>query len=300
MFKVTILGSSGSAPTKDRGLSSVAVSREGSIYLFDCGEGTQRQMLKYGLNISKVKAIFITHMHGDHVIGVAGLVRTLSLYKRSEPLSIFVPKGYESAAESLLKFDSAIMTYEIKVVGVKSGIVYRGDGIEVRAFKLVHSIPTYGYSFIEEGKLHFVKGKADALGIKGKKFGEIQKKGKIKIDGKLIKLSEITYPEKEKKFTYASDTRPAASTVIAARNAELLVHEATYCADLERLARERKHSTAAEAAQVAKNAKVKKLVLTHISARYRNASQIRSEAAKVFRNVEVAEDGKEYEIDRGS
>ncbi len=288
---VIILGTSGAAPSSDRGLSSVAIRYNGSILLMDCGEGTQRQMLIYGLNISKVKHIFITHIHCDHVLGVAGLVRTLSLYGRTSPLNIYVPKGFESSIRSIIEFDKAIIRYQINVVGIGSGDVIREDGFTVRAFKLNHSVPAYGYAFREDDRIHFDEKRARALGVKGKMFSEIMKRKSKIINGKRVRLDEISERTPGRVIIYAADTRPSPSTIRVAANSDLLIHDSTFCDGEAKLAKERKHSTSREAATVAKRAKAKRLILTHISTRYRDTAQLLKEARSVFKNTDLADDG---------
>ncbi len=291
MIKVTVLGTSGSTPTKNRGMPSVALTYEGAVYLFDCGEGTQMKLMHYGINISKIRAIFISHAHGDHIIGVAGLIRTMALNARREPLYIFVPKGYERGIASLVTFDKAMIGYPVVIKGISGGQVYKGKGFSVSAFRLNHSIPTYGYVFKEDDKLRFVKSKAEKLGVKGTMFSELKKKRSIIANGRRITLGSVTYPEQGKKVVYATDTRPCASTVKAAKNADLLIHEAAFAGSERSLAVERKHSTSDEAALVAKKAKVKALVTMHISARYRSSDKLLAGAKKIFPNTVVASDG---------
>ncbi len=291
MIRVTVLGTSGSTPTKNRGMPSVALTYEGAVYLFDCGEGTQIKLMRYGINLSKIKAIFISHVHGDHVIGVAGLIRTMALNARREPLYIFVPKGYERSVSNLVTFDKAIIGYQLVIKGISGGRIYKGMGFSVSAFRLNHSIPTYGYAFKEDDKLRFIKGKAEKLGIKGTMFSELKRKRSITANGRRIALGSVTYYEHGKKIVYATDTRPCASTVKAARDADLLIHEAAFAGSERRLAVERKHSTAYEAALVAKKAKAKALVTMHLSARYRSSDKLLAEAKKVFPNTIIANDG---------
>ncbi|MGC8662368.1 MAG: ribonuclease Z [Candidatus Micrarchaeia archaeon] len=295
-MKIVMLGTSGSTPTKSRGLPSVAIVREGKVYLFDCGEGTQMKMMQHGVNISSIKAIFISHIHGDHVIGLAGLVRTLALNNRKDPLIIFVPSGYEGAVKKLITFDKALIKYPITITGVGRGKIYEEEDIEVKAFALNHTVKSIGYVFKEKKKMRFIKEKCNALGIKGEEFSIISKEGCIAKNGKIIKLVEVTYAKEGKKVVYATDTRPCASTVRASMNAELLIHEATFTEKEKRLAVERKHTTAREAALIAKKAEVRMLILTHISARYRNTIPLISEAKKIFYNVKVAKDGMVVEI----
>ncbi len=297
MFDITILGTSGSAPTKERGLSSVALEHDGEIYLFDCGEGTQRQMQLYGVNISKVSTVLITHTHADHMLGIAGLFRTMALYKRSKDLSIYFPDGFQEGIESLIKFDKAFMTFNIKLVPVKkSGTIMAGKDFEIRAFKLNHSIKCYGYVFKENDRMQFIKDKCRRLSIKGKAFKELQSKGKTTVNSRVITLSEVTTKKPGLKFAYAVDTRPTATTAIAAKGADILIHEATYGGDLAKLAKERKHSTSVEAAEIAKSAEAKKLIITHFSTRYKTSESLVSEARAVFKESYAAYDGMKLHV----
>jgi len=291
MINVTMLGTSGSAPAKNRSLPSVAVEHDGSIFLFDCGEGTQLQMLRYGVNSSRVKAVFITHLHGDHAIGFAGLIRTMALNRRTAPLYVFVPAGYEDGIKALVDFDRALIGYKIIIKGIASGMIYKEDEIAVSAFRLVHTVKIYGFIIKEADRLHFMKEKCAKLGMRGIMFKKIMKDGSIKLGKREIKLKDVTLLKRGVKIIYAVDTRPSRNTVKAAKGADAIIHEATYSDDLRDMAVERKHSTAAEAATVAKKAHAKLLVLTHISARYKNAGVILKEARSIFKNTILAKDG---------
>ncbi|MDE1832873.1 MAG: ribonuclease Z [Candidatus Micrarchaeota archaeon] len=295
-MKVVFLGTSGSTPTKERSLSSVALEREGEVFLFDCGEGTQRQMMINSLSISKVRAIFLSHIHGDHTLGVAGLVRTMALNKRTSPLEIFIPAGGMRGIKALIGFDGAEIPYRIEVKPLKSGAIYRGKGFSVSAFRLEHQLETYGFAFKEDDRIRFNKEGAARAGLKGAMYSEIQKKGSLSVNGRIIKLRDITTTEPGRKVVYATDTRPTRSAVAAARGASLLIHEATYASEFKALARERKHSTSDEAAAIAKKAGARRLVLTHISARYKDTKGLLADARKVFRDTEVAADGKVIEL----
>jgi ribonuclease Z len=295
-MKITFLGTSGSTPTKERGMPSVALEHDGEIFLFDCGEGAQRQMMNYGVNISRIKAIFVTHTHGDHIIGIAGLLRTMALYKRTAPLCIYVPKGEESKIKVLITFDRALIQYGIEIVGIGTGTVYKGKDFSIEAFRLNHSIPTLGYAFRETDKLKFNKAKSSALGLEGMMFKEIEKKGMVKIGNKTVKLKEVTSIKKGRCVVYATDTRPTASTVKASTGADILIHETSFSKDLLSHAKERYHSTAEEAAQVAKKARCKRLFLFHMSARYKDATPLLKEARQIFNNTEVSKDGMQVSL----
>ncbi len=296
MIEVTILGSSGSSPAKDRSLPSVALRREGDIFLFDCGEGTQMQMLRYGINAYRVKAIFVSHSHGDHIIGIAGLVRTLAMSNRDKPLDIFVPKGQEKIIKALVMFDKAMIGYDINIIGIKGGLAYKGKDFRISAFRLNHTIDALGYVFQEDDKKNFIVERCKKLGIVGEMFSELLKKGRIKLGRRTIYAKDLVEIKPGRKIVYAMDTRPSGETVKAAREADLLIHESSYTEEFRRLARERKHSTAFEAAEIAKKANVKRLVLTHISTRFKTAKPLIDEASKVFKEVSVAEDGERITI----
>lgn len=291
MDEITILGSSGSTPAKERHMPCVALRHEGDVFLFDCGEGTQMQMLNYGINAYRVRAIFVSHAHSDHVIGIAGLVRTLALNNRKEDLSIFVPKGQERTIKNLISFDKAMIGYVINVIGVGSGTIYRGRGFSVRAFRLKHTIASCGYVFKEDDRRKFLKDKCRRLGVKGQMFKELEKKKRLRVGKRAIGLESVSWVQPGRKIVYAVDSRPLASTVKAAKGADLLIHESSYTEEHRELAAERGHSTALEAAGVARKAGVKRLVLIHISTRYKTADPLIKEAKKEFKNVEVAKDG---------
>jgi ribonuclease Z len=294
-IEVFMLGTSAAAPTKERNLSGIAIRYNGKTFLLDCGEGTQRQMLKYGLNIYKIEAIFLTHIHGDHVIGIAGLTRTLSLYGRTGKLRIYIPKGYSKALSMLLHFDNPVLKYEIEIIEVGRGTIYSDEEVSVKAFALKHSVQTCGYSFEERWRYRFTE-KAKRLGIKGREFSEIQKKGSIMLNGKNIKIRDVTELVEGRKVVYATDTRPVEATVRAGKGADLIIHDASYTEEDKRLARERMHSTAAEAAKIAKKAGAKRLILTHISTRYKDTKDNLKEAREIFRNCDVAEDGMKVSL----
>ena len=296
MIDVTILGSSGSSPAKGRQMPAVALKHEGDIFLFDCGEGTQMQMIRYGINSYKVKAIFISHAHGDHIIGIAGLVRTLALNNRREELTIFVPRGQERIIKTLVLFDRALISYKISIVGIGPGVVYKGKDFTVSSFSLNHTIPTCGYVFKENDRRKFMKERCRKLGIEGAMFSELEKKGRIKAGKKTVTFSSVTTLKTGRKIVYAVDTRPTRSTITAAKNADLLIHESSYTDEYKELAVQRKHSTALEVADVARRAGAKRLVLIHISTRFKTGKPLIDEARKIFKDTTVAEDGDTFQV----
>ncbi len=296
MMRITFLGTSSAKPTPERNFPSMSLYYDGRIYLFDCGEGTQRQMIKYNINPFRIDSIFITHVHNDHVLGLPGLLRTLSLNKRVQPIRIYVPKGYENVLGRLLFYDNDKMGYRVEIIGVAAGRILQGKQFEVRAFKVRHSIDTYGYVFEERSRVRFFKERCKRLGMRGEDFKRILKEGTIRKNGKAIRLKAVTYTTESRKVAYIMDTRPVPAAVKNYAGAELLVHEATYGNDRAELAKEHMHSTAQECAALAKRAKVKRLMLTHLSSRYKSHLPLEREARKVFPKARFAWDGMEILI----
>lgn len=283
-MEIIILGSSGTIPTKERNLASVALIFEGEILLFDCGEGTQRQFLKYNLNISKISNVFISHLHLDHYLGLFGLLETINLINPKKIINIFGPSGTKKIFE---KYKNT----EIIEITKKKNILIEKK-YQISTFKLNHgSYPCFAYIFQEKNRLKFYEKKAKAKGLKGPMFTEIQKKKKLKINGKIVHLSEISYEIKGKKIVYATDTLPSKSTIKNSEKADILIHDSTYSKELEDEAKTNNHTTTKQAANIAKTAKVKKLILFHISQRHKNYKILEDEAKKVFKETVCAKDG---------
>jgi len=288
-MEIIVLGSSGSIPTKQRNLPSIALKYEGEILLFDCGEGTQRQLMKYNLSYAKVSKIFLSHLHLDHCLGVFGILETANLIKKQKPIQIFGPPGTKKM------FGHYRLAEITEIKGKKT--ILKEKNYTISTFNLKHNIPTcLAYIFQEKNKIKFFEKKAKAKGINGPLFTEIQKKKKLKIKGKVVKLSDISYEKQGKKLVFVSDTLPLKTTITASKGADLLIHEATYLNSLKKEAKENFHSTTTQAAEIAKKAKAKQLLLFHISQRHRNNTEIEKEAQKVFKNSICAKDGLKIEI----
>lgn len=286
MFRITILGSGASIPSVSRGLSSISLKRRG-VYLFDCGEGTQRQMMKYRVGYGNVKAVFISHLHTDHFLGLFGLVETLKLIGRTEPLLIFGPEGTKEM------FGGSALA---RVEEISDGFTFNAADFSIRAIKNNHARNSFGFLIEQNQRRKFDEKKAKARGIRGRLFSEIEKKGKLTIKGKTIKLDDISKLVKGKKIVYSGDTMPCKEIERASKNADLLIHEGTFRSDEKEDAKDKKHSTIGDAALTAKRAKVTQLIITHISTRYRNADELEKEAKKVFRNSRIAYDGMDITI----
>lgn len=292
MFRVIVLGSGGSIPTIERGLPSLAIRAEGKLLLFDCGEGTQRQMMRFNVSYGKTSDIFLTHLHADHVIGIIGLTQTLEMNERKDPLVIHGPKGTKDFISYLLGAYK-LPGYPIFIEEM-DGKVDFGKFV-VTSYKTQHG-NSCGYIIEEKEKIKFNEKKAKKMGIEGIMFKKIQKDGKIELFGKKIVLEEISYKEKGKKIVYTGDTIPCQETIDAAQNADLLIHDGTFGNELENEAKLRLHSTAKGAAEIAKIANVDKLVLAHVSNRYKNAEDLLNQAKSIFSNTFIAYDGMEIHL----
>jgi ribonuclease Z len=296
-----LLGTSATRPTVERNVSSIAVVREGETLLFDCGEGTQRQMMRYGVSFG-FEDIFFTHFHTDHVIGVIGLLRTMALQGRTERLRLWGPRGAARTLKRAEDFGMDRLTFGLEVTELEPGQrVERGD-YAIVPFPVDHrGARAFGYALVEhDRKGRFNPDLARELGIpEGPMWGEIHRGRAVTLpDGRVIEPRVLVgLPRPGRKLVITGDTRPCAATVEASRGADLLVHEATFGDEESARAVETGHSTAREAATVAKEAAVGTLVLTHFSARYsRDAGELGKEAREVFERTVVGKDGFEIEI----
>jgi ribonuclease Z len=308
MLSLTFLGTSAARPTVERSVSAIALDREGETLLFDCGEGTQRQMMKYGVGFS-LGEIFFTHFHSDHFLGVIGLVRTLGLQGRTEALTLYGPVGGKRVLAAAIELGVERAPFPVNVVELAPGARLERKGYDIEVFAADHGGNAVGYAIRERLRLgRFDPDKARALGIpEGPLWGRLHKGETVewdesRSDGPPVRRTavptELVGPPRPGRLVVISgDTRPSATLVEVAAGADLLVHEATFTAEEQERAEETRHSTAREAAQVALAARVKKLVLTHLSARFSAAwNELLEEAKEVFPETVVARDGMVVEV----
>jgi ribonuclease Z len=298
---IRLLGTAASRPTVERNVASTAIVREGETLLVDCGEGTQRQMMRYGVSFG-LADLFFTHFHADHVIGVIGLMRTMSLQGRTEPLRLWGPRGAARAVKRAEEFGMDRLTFPIEVTELEPGKRVERTDYAIVPFAVDHrGARALGYALVEhERKGRFNPELARSLGIpEGPLWGEIHRGRSVTLeDGRVIEPSVLVgAPRPGRHVVVTGDTRPCAETVEAARGADLLVHEATFGDEEAARAAETGHSTAREAATVAREAGVGTLLLTHFSARYsRDASELGREARACFERTLVGRDGMEVEV----
>lgn len=300
MLRVTFLGTSAAQPTMRRNLAGLALRHGGELLLFDCGEGTQRQMIAFGTGFD-VAAIFFSHFHADHWVGAIGFLRTLSMAGRQRPLDLYGPAPARRLLETVLYAGADSLGYEVRVREIEPGAEVRCQGARVIAFPVDHRIAAVGWLLAEDerpGRFH--PERAAALGVpEGPLYGELQRGRPVAAGGRLVQPAEVVEPPRRgRRVAFSGDTRPCAGTVEAARGADLLIHEATFGDAEEARARETMHSTAREAARVAREAGVRRLALTHLSARYdQDPSPLLEQAASEYQGeLAVAHDGMSIEV----
>jgi ribonuclease Z len=300
-LSLILLGTSASRPTIERNVASVALVREGETLLFDCGEGTQRQMMRYGVSFS-LSDIFFTHFHADHVIGVIGLMRTMALQGRTDPLRLWGPKGAERHLKSAEKFGVDRLTFPVEIAEVDDGKPIKRKEYAILPFAVDHGPGlALGYSLVEDDrKGRFDPDHARELGVpEGPMWGKIHKGEAVTLpNGNVVQPSQLVGPPRPgRTVVITGDTRPCDATIDAAKNASLLVHEATFGDEEADRAKETGHSTAREAAIVAKRANCKRLLLTHFSARYsRDADELAAQARAEFSDVTIGKDGMTIDV----
>jgi ribonuclease Z len=300
VLSVTFLGTGAACPTVDRNVAALAVQREGETILFDCGEGTQRQMMRYGVGFSFTE-VFFTHFHADHMLGITGLLRTMGLQDRTAPVTLYGPRGAHRILGAAMSLGIERNKFPVEVVEIQAGDRLRRDDYDIVVFETQHRADTVGYALAEHTRLgRFHPERARELGVpEGPLWGRLHKGEAVTLDdGRTVSPPDLVgAPRRGRTLVYSGDTRPHLALLEAARGADLLIHEATFGGDEAERAVETGHSTAAEAARVALEAGVRRLVLTHISPRYtRDAPELLAEARAVFPETMIARDGMTVEV----
>ena len=310
-MNITFLGTSSGVPTLKRNVSSLALklSQSAEVWLFDCGEGTQHQIMKSNIKSSHIKKIFITHMHGDHIYGLPGLLATLGLSGNSDGIEIYGPSELKSFVISALKSSYCKLSFPLRFINVEEyseqkKLLFESDKIEVNCAILKHRLPAYGYRVSEKDKpgIFNIK-KAESLKIPpGPIYSKLQTGQSIILDGRTFNGKEfVGPPRKGKSFVYCTDTVFSESAVKLSKDADLLVHESTFSQQDEKMAYEKLHSTTIMAAKTALLSNAKKLIITHLSPRYNQKSSIKpsdllKEARDIFPNTHLAKDFLTAEI----
>ena len=304
-MELKFLGTGAGVPAKERNVSSIALNlaaERGTTWLFDCGESTQHQILHTTIKPRKIEKIFITHLHGDHIFGLPGLLGSRSFQDGESTLTIYGPKGIKEFIEVTLMISQTHLKYPLDIIELNEGTIFEDDHFIVIAKKLDHGISSFGYRIIERDQPGpLLVDKLKEMGVSpGPLYKKIKNGERITLEnGKVIDGKDFLGKKKPgRKVTILGDTRYCQQTLLLAQDADVLVHEATFSKDEEQLAYNYYHSTTVQAANVAKEARAKKLILTHISSRYQNerVDQLTQEAQDVFQNTTVAYDFYSYEV----
>ena len=298
-MKLVFLGTSAAQPTESRAMTCICVVLDKEILMFDAGEGAQLSFLKSKLGWNKKMKIFVTHLHGDHCVGILGLLQTMSLQNRTESIDIYGPKGIEDFLAANLKVLNFGLSFPVRIMTIKEGLVLDDITYTIHACEADHSIPAFSYVLQEKEKPgRFYPEKAKELGIpEGKLWHELQSGKEVKVDNKTFKPSDIMGEKRRgKKIGISGDTRPTKKLEEFFKECDYLTFDSTYSDELRDKAKDHYHSTAKEAAQLAKNAGVANLILTHFSARYDDAEEMVKEAKTVHNSIIAAQDLLEIEI----
>ena len=293
MLRVVFLGTGGALPTVNRNPPAIFINLKGESMLFDCGEGTQQQMMRAKTGMT-LESIFITHWHGDHFLGIPGLIQTMSFQGRKKPLEIIGPKHTKRFVSNILSLCYYRLNFDLRIKEVEAGDIIEKRGHVVKVFRTDHNVPSVGYILEENKRLgKFNVEKAIELGINpGPLYSKLQAGQSVFLDGRAIRPEDVVGPKRDgRKVVYTGDTRPSQEVIEAAKGADLLIHDGMLSSELGDWAIESKHSTSIEAANVAKTAGVEKLILMHISSRYSDDPMpLLREAKTVFNNTEISRD----------
>lgn len=295
--KITFLGTSDAIPSSERNHTSILLRYKEENILIDCGEGTQRQFRRAELNLQKLTRILITHWHGDHILGLPGLLQSLAVSGHKDILYIYGPKGIKKVVEEILRVFIFAKEYKIEIKEA-DGKFFETNDFYLSSEKMTHTLPCNGYTFVEKGQIRIDKNKLKKEKIpNGPLLGELKKGKDIIHNSKKYLAKKLTYKEEDKKVSFILDTSLNTKIVPFVKNSNLLICESTFSEDLKDIAKEHSHLTSHQAAEIAKKSNSKKLILTHLSQRYeRDKGKILNEAKKVFKNSVIAEDLKSFEV----
>ena len=300
---VTILGNASAKPTAHAHPSAQTVNINEQLFLVDAGEGVQRQMFRYGISPLKLRAVFISHLHGDHCFGLFPLLSTLGLYGRRTPLRIYAPRPFGDMLEAHLRLFDRDLPYTpewVEVDTTKNSMIFENDTVEVWSLPLRHRVPTAGYLFRQKRpRLNIRKFCIERYGLSIAQIAAAKRGEDIVLDsGETLRNTDLTYlPYQPAAYAYCSDTNYSARLAGMVEGVDLLYHEATYAADARRIAKERGHSTTADAATVAAKASAKRLIIGHFSSRYKDLQPLLEEARAIFPATDIAREGETFTIE---
>jgi len=289
-MKITFLGTASAFPTRERNHSGLLVDIGPEAFLFDCGENIQKQLRIAGISPMKISKIFITHWHGDHVLGLPGLIESMQLNGRKEELVIYGPESTKERFYFLKKALGLETSFKIQINEIKTGKVFVADEFEILAQKVTHPITCFAFTFVQKQRLRIDKDKIKKHGVVGPAAGDLAQGKDIVWEGKTIKAKDITYVKPAKKITYIIDAAFDPALAEFAKDSDILVCEATFDKELTEDAKNKGHMTAQQAAKLAIKSKSKQLIITHFSQRYKDVSPLLAEAKKEFKNTLAAKD----------
>jgi len=292
MIEITFLGTSCMQPTKDRNQSGILLQYDQELILMDCGEGIQRQMRIAGIKPAKVTRVLISHWHGDHVFGLSGILSTMGIDMQNQEKTLYIygPKGTKKYLKHLVQSFAGKNLVNFEVKEIRKGVFYQNEKFLLKAQPLKHSQICLGFSFHEASKRKIMEAKAEKLGVSGPLLGELQRGKAVVVNGKKILPDDVSYILPGKKVSYIADTVPCDGANMLAKDADVVISEGTHLDDIKEKAGKYLHLTVKDAALIASENNAKKLVITHLSQRYKEPSEVLAEAKMYFANSVVAED----------
>lgn len=297
--ELIVLGTSSQVPTRYRNHNGYLLRWDAEGFLFDPGEGTQRQMIYAEVTATAITRILITHFHGDHCLGLAGMSQRISLDRVPQTIEVHFPASGKVYYDRLRR---ASIYHDVSKIVARpiagEGVIHDSKTMRIEALRLDHGVDTFGYRLVEPDSVTMLPDKLKEAGIVGRAIGEMQKTGQVEVDGVMHHAADYSVPKRGQKMAFIMDTRFCQNAIELARDVDLLVCESTYLASESREARDHGHMTATEAATIAKEAGAKKLVLTHFSQRYQSVQPFLEEARKLHDNVVAAKDGRRIPIDK--
>ncbi len=297
-MEIIFLGTSSAVHSQFRSHPSIAFKGFGEVMLFDCGEATQKQLIFAKVSPMKISKIFLTHYHGDHVLGLPGLLQSMNFRDRQTPLKVYGPKGLKQLEKAIKQLNFFNFSFPLEFIEIESGFTIEEENYIIKTQKVNHNVETLAYSIEEKKKPTFLRENAIELGVPiGPLFGKLHNGETIEVNGKQIKPEQVLgNPKKSKKIVYSGDTTPCEEMVNFAKNCDLLIHESTYKDEDKDKAEKNFHSTSSDAGRIAKQANVDKLVLTHISTRYKETDDLLKQAKNEFENTILAKDLMKIEV----
>ncbi len=295
--KITFIGTGGSWPTPGRGLPAVIVQVDEIINLFDCGEGTQKQLMKSPISFMGIDNVFITHFHGDHFLGLLGMIQSMSFNNREKPLNIYGPRGAIRILSNAFNVGYFNLKFDVTVNELEFGEKYEFEKFSLSTFKNDHTVPAMSYRLEESSLVKIDKEKADKLGVPARRLEELRNKGSIDIDGRIFTIDQVSAGiKKGRSIVYTGDTRPMETMKEFAKDADVLIHDTTTDSSLEPAVNEFGHTSSRQAAEIARDANVGRLFLFHYSPRYSSIDVMLKEALKIFERTSGSREMLEYSV----